>query len=206
MAADRSKAVPLPTINPSVTYKMSTPTPAPKPAAAADRSKAVPVPRINRSAPAQNRIQGVAPTEYAIQFIASRQSLTHQEFVGHAFMVISTPVANGVKEDGYGFYPGSKGAIISGPGVVKSEMSTNPSRFSRAAISIRQPLTDTQRAAVLKLAREWNSKGYKLTDQNCIDFVASAAKAAGMKVPPRSKSERPASYLRKLKAANPNPK
>jgi len=142
-----------------------------------------------------------AKAQYEIEFMAP-PSWSDAESFGHAFMIISTPVGNGIKEDSYGFYSvGTKGVIIA-PGVIKSEFTENPRRFSRISVSIRGPITVAQRREVLKLVAEWNEKYYSLPARNCIDFVHAVASCLGWRVPPRDRFESPATYLRRLKALN----
>jgi hypothetical protein len=140
--------------------------------------------------------------QHDVQFLAARTSWAESEFVGHAFMIISTRVGNGSKEDSYGFYAkGSKGVII-GPGIIISEFTENPSRFARISVSIRRPITIEQRRAVLRLVADWNAKNYSLVTRNCIDFVHAVASYLGWKVPPRNRSEMPETYLRRLRDLN----
>ena len=76
-------------------------------------------------------ITNSAHAQYQVQFMASDTSWSNSEYVGHAFMVISTRIANGSKEDAYGFYPKGSKAFIYGPGIVNSKFTKNPSRLSR---------------------------------------------------------------------------
>jgi hypothetical protein len=138
-----------------------------------------------------------------VEFVASDISWTNSEYTGHAFMCIIVTTNTGPKEACYGFYPkeGSK-AFIGGPGEVQSEFKKNPTRFSRIVKSIRKRITDDQRRGILRLVNEWNTKPYNLTDQDCIEFVASVAKEIGWDVPLREPTDLPATYLEKLKSAN----
>src|SRR5690242_12658216 len=118
-----------------------------------------------------------------VEFAASDISWTHSEYTGHAFMCLIVNTNTEPKEDCYGFYPkdGSKG-FIGGPGVVQSEFRKNPTRYSRLVKSIRKRITEDQRRGVLRLVNDWNTKNYDLTDQSCIDFVASVAKEINWEV------------------------
>ena len=140
-----------------------------------------------------------------IEFMASDVSWVEQEYVGHAFMCISIPLNSGIKEDCFGFYPRSNSplAFIGGPGVTVSEFEKKPSRFSRITLSIKKPITEDQRRAILKLVNDWNSGNYNLRNQSCIDLVDSAARTLGWTTPPRVASDLPERYLKKLSDANP---
>jgi hypothetical protein len=144
------------------------------------------------------------PPPIQVEFMASETSWTKQEYVGHAFMCISIPLNSGVKEDCYGFYPrvNSLSGYVGGPGVAVSEFQKNPSRFSRVNVSIKKPITDEQRRAILKLVNEWNSKKYDLTDQSCIDFVNTIAQKLNWRTPKREATDLPETYLKKLADAN----
>ena len=148
----------------------------------------------------------VAVAQHQVEFVAARTSWTDAEFVGHAFMVVSTRVGNGSKEDAFGFYPRTADhttAEIGGPtGVVESEFTKNPARFSRITVSMKRPITEAQRRAIIETVNDFNRRNYHLTEQSCIDFVSTTAKNLGWNIPPRDRSDLPATYLAKLKAAN----
>lgn len=140
-----------------------------------------------------------------IQFMASETSWTDGEFVGHAFICLSVYLNSGIKEDCFGFYPreGEKKPFIGGPGVVKSEFQKNPNRFSRISVSFTTPISYVQRGQIIGMIDEWNSKNYDLTNQSCIDFVNSIAKALNLITPTRSATDLPVTYLRNLSNVNP---
>ena len=54
----------------------------------------------------------------------------------------------------------------------------------------------------MKLVSEWNEKKYDLTANNCIDFVNSVAALLGWTTPALDRTDLPATFLCKLKAAN----
>jgi len=144
--------------------------------------------------------------QHEVEFMAARPSWADSEFVGHAFMVISTRVANGSKEDAFGFYPrksDSSSATIGGPsGIVESEFTKNPARFSRITNSMRRPITDEERRTLIDTVNEFNRRDYRLTNQSCIDFVNTAAQKLGWNTPPRESTDLPTTFLSKLEAAN----
>lgn len=139
----------------------------------------------------------------SVELMASSVSWTHSEYVGHAFMLVAYPLNSGIKEESYGFYPKADRCYIGCAGAVKDEFRKESPRFSRVTVSVKKTVTAAQRQAVLKLANEWSEKEYHLTNENCIDFVRSVAKAIGLTVPPRLVSELPEAYMTRLRAANP---
>jgi hypothetical protein len=144
--------------------------------------------------------------QHQITLMAARPSWADAEYFGHAFMVISTRVGNGSKEDAFGFYPHPsypERLIIGGPtGAVQSEFTKDPSRFSRVTVSMQRPISEGQRRVILNHIDQWNAKDYKLTSQSCIDFLDSLARRIGWKTPKRSSTESPETYLRELRAVN----
>ena len=138
-----------------------------------------------------------------LEIVASDTSWINSEYVGHAFMTISLPLSTGLKEDSYGFYPLNGGVgVVCGPGILQSEPQKNPSRFSRISVSIKRPITEVQRQAILATATDWNSHHYNLLNESCIDFIVAVAKSAGWNIPPRSVTDLPKSYVTKLRDAN----
>ncbi|MBD2745786.1 hypothetical protein IC232_03655 [Microvirga sp. BT688] len=144
-----------------------------------------------------------APGDIFVEFYGSQVSWTSAEYVGHAFTCIALHLNNGIKEDCYGFYPkqGGKG-LIDGPGIIKSELKENPTRFSRISTTVKAKISEEQRRQILALANDWNARGYTLTDSNCIDFVHDAAGKIGLKRPDRSSFQLPAAYLQELDRLN----
>ena len=165
----------------------------------------------------------VASPRMTVQFMASRAGFTapgsgsfpnlRSASPGHAFLCIAIPVSTGIKEDCYGFFLaqslGAGKGIVAGSGVVLSGALASigvpaVNRMSQIAVSVRKPITEAQRRAILALIGRWNGHAYRLTDASCIDFVVEAAQAAGMVTPTHQPSQTPVSYLNALKAANPN--
>lgn len=155
------------------------------------------------SAAASNAVRLAPPQSIQLEILASETAVTEGEWTGHAFMIISIPLSSGIKEDGYGFYPKDGGiGQIYGPGIVQSETNHNPGRLSRIAVSIKKPITEEQRRSILQLTNEWNTRNFRLTNQNCIDFIKAAASRAGWSTVDRTTGEFPAAYVRRLKEAN----
>lgn len=139
-----------------------------------------------------------------VEFAASNISWTNAEYTGHAFMCIIVPTSSGPKEDCFGFYPKNGGVkgFIGGPGVVHSEFQKNPSRFSRLTTSIRKKISTEQRRVIMRIVNDWNTKNYDLTNQSCIDFVASIAKEINWEIPAREATDLPEGFLNKLRFLN----
>jgi hypothetical protein len=154
-----------------------------------------------------NIIRDTPDTGIALEVMAHEWSVTQPIGFspGHAFMCISIRLQSGVKEDCYGFFKVTgEGGLISGPGVKLDQMNDPaaiPARFSRVSVSIKKDITDSQRRAIIKAAEDWNAHHYNLTKENCIDFVAQAARIAQWAVPPRNASDTPDSWVRRLKDA-----
>jgi len=144
-----------------------------------------------------------APGDIFIEFYGSEVSWAESEYVGHAFACIALHLNNGIKEDCYGFYPseGGKGTIY-GPGIVKSEISHNPTRFSRISTTVKARITEEQRRQVLEVANEWNTRQYVLSDANCIEFIHVAAGKIGLRRPDRSLFQLPSAYMVELEKLN----
>lgn len=125
---------------------------------------------------------------------------------GHAFMCIGLRLSSGIKEDCYGFFKAlSKGGIISGPGVVLDQgddPKAVPARFSRVTVTVKHDITAEQRRLIIAEAEQWSTHHYDLTKENCIDFVAAAARLAGWSVPARQSTDTPESWVKKLRDAN----
>ncbi|WP_424140480.1 hypothetical protein [Roseomonas chloroacetimidivorans] len=139
-----------------------------------------------------------------LQIMGSDTSWAAREFTGHAFSCIILHLNNGVKEDCYGFYPAGEGtrAVVSGPGVVNSEMDQNPSRFSRVTVSVERKITDSQRREILQRMSAWNSGRYNLTNSSCIDLAHDVAGVAGLRRPDRGALQLPVDYVRELDKLN----
>jgi hypothetical protein len=147
--------------------------------------------------------RAIAAESITVEFMAAKTSWIKREFVGHAFLCVRIPTSSGVKEDCFGFYPKDGHGIIGGPGAVVSEFARNPARFGRITVSVVKTISPAERQRLYRVIKEWNSHHYEFTNQNCIDFVKSAALAVGLQAPERRDIELPEKYLRKLKDANP---
>lgn len=149
----------------------------------------------------------VANTGISLEIMAHEWSVTQPIGFspGHAFMCIAIRLQTGIKEDCYGFFKvqgeGGRG-LISGPGVKLDQMNDPkaiPARFGRVTVSTKFDITEQQRRAILKAAEDWSARHYHLTKENCIDFVAQAARiAAPSRVPARGELDTPERWVRRL--------
>ena len=98
---------------------------------------------------------------------------------------------------------GSFISSIKGPGSVYSEFEKAPTRFANVAESVEIEINDQQRAAIIGELSNWQAANYSLTDNSCIDLVASLAKISGLKLPDRRTFQTPYDYLKALKTLNP---
>jgi len=160
----------------------------------------------------------------SVQFVShgmhpTPTEITHGDFSkeptpGHIFMIISIPTLHGPKEEAFGFYPKdqSLSGVIKGPGLAKSEFrcGTNddcsPARYqkslhtmSESDNSVRIYITEQERRKIIEDVETWNHKEYRLTTQNCIDFVSSVVKDLGYPSPDRHQFQTPDKYLAALK-------
>jgi hypothetical protein len=135
-----------------------------------------------------------------VELMASNVSWDQGEYVGYGFMNLIIPTANGaLREDYFGFFPkpgGTKG-FIGGPGIAEPAYQKKPTRFPRITVSIRKKITLDQYKAIIRMTNDWNAKNYDLTNQSCIDFVASVAKEVNWLIPGRV--DLPEAYLNQLK-------
>lgn len=154
-----------------------------------------------------NTTTRTADTGIALEVMAHEWSVTQPIGFspGHAFMCISIRLQSGIKEDCYGFFKATgQGGLISGPGVKLDQINDPkaiPARFSRVSVSVKKDITEAQRREIIKAADGWNARHYDLTKENCIDFVAQAARIAQWAVPPRNATDTPDSWVRRLKDA-----
>lgn len=132
---------------------------------------------------------------------------------GHVFMVIRLETNLGIKEEPFGFYPRRGGlGVIKGPGMLRSEFSCGANddcdpqnyskflkRFSEATDSVTIQITDSQRKEIYREINAWDGKEYRLTNENCIDFIVSVVKALGYAAPEHHSLQSPTSFVRSLK-------
>jgi hypothetical protein len=170
------------------------------------------------TAPAQ------APPSISVQFVSrgmqptlheiARGDFSHEPSTGHIFMIVSVPTLHGPKEEAYGFYPkgDSLTGLIKGPGLTRSEYrcgsndDCDPSnyqkllkRMSESDASVRIPITEEDRRKIIGEVETWNHKEYRLTTDNCIDFVNAVVKDLGYPTPDRHPLQKPDKYLEELK-------
>jgi hypothetical protein len=90
-----------------------------------------------------------------------------------------------------------------GDGEVRDEIRDGqPHRFDQVSSEFVMPITDAIAQKIRDRADAWNQGVYALTLSNCIDFVVSIARIAGLNTPERRQSDTPARYLTELRAAN----
>jgi hypothetical protein len=142
---------------------------------------------------------------------------------GHVFMIISTPVYQGItKDDAFGFYPSNGSGIIKGNGMLRSEFNCKPTddcnvannknaaRISEIQDSVSVKITEDQRKQVLDEVNKWDDKQspkiYRVVPgtgddepYNCIDFVNAVVKRLGYPTPERGVAL-PGLYLANLKS------
>jgi hypothetical protein len=70
-------------------------------------------------------------------------------------------------------------------------------RYSEITDSVRIPITEAQRRAIIGEIDTWNHKEYNVATQNCIDFVSAIVKK--LDYPSPSRLQKPEQYLAALK-------
>ena len=135
----------------------------------------------------------------------------HDPSPGHVFMIVQLPTNQGIKEEAYGFYCAQGLCLIKGPGMLKSELrcgandDCNPSnsnvikRLSESQASVTLPITIDERQKILVEVNKWDRNEYKLTNQNCMDFVVAVAIDLGYPTPPRSMTQTPTEFFDQFK-------
>jgi hypothetical protein len=139
---------------------------------------------------------------------------SHELSPGHIFMIISIPTLHGPKEEAYGFYPKehSLQGVIKGPGLTRSEFrcgpddDCDPSKYQKALKkmsesddSVQISITEAERRKIIGEVETWNHKEYRLTTENCIDFVSAIVKTLGYPSPDRHQLQTPVTFLGALK-------
>jgi hypothetical protein len=144
-----------------------------------------------------------------LEITGTDTSWADAEYFGHAFLCITNGGGTDDQQQCLGFYPADerKGlALIGGPGVVEVESGKNPQRFNRVAEVFQTTITKAQVRQIHRKAKAWNLKHFRLTSNNCIDFVDSVAKSLGLRRPPRKDHQLPIDYVIELKKLNPERK
>jgi hypothetical protein len=122
---------------------------------------------------------------------------------GHAFLCVAIELAQGIKEDCYGFYPRSVSHVfVGGPGEVSDEFKRKPERFSIISASHAGTISEEGRRQVFSVINTFNGANYDFTDNNCIDLVDNVARSVGWKTPTRSSTQTPTDYVKKLDLLN----
>ena len=137
--------------------------------------------------------------------MATGANWSDSSFTGHAFVCLRLTVHNGIKEDCYGFYPRSSGAIFGGPGVVDSELDFNahpPTRISNVRVSVTKTISLTQRQRILSVIHNWKNQ-FSLTSSNCVSLANAVAEAAVLRAPSDRSYATPVQYVQNLKELNP---
>lgn len=88
--------------------------------------------------------------------------------------------------------------------MIETESGKNPKRFTRVSEVFQTRINEVQRRQIHRKAKAWNLKHFRLTTNNCIDFVDSIAKGVGLRTPPRKDHQLPADYVKELKKLNPD--
>lgn len=149
------------------------------------------------------------PGDIYLRLYSSTHSWDNQSAFGHAFACMEYHLNSSIKEECFGFYPKSTSALlIGGPGVAENEgMAKRPNRFNPGELTgeIGVKLKNNMRHDFFVLLNDWNSKNYKLTSANCIDFVNAVAAILELNRPVRLPTQTPTDYLTELKRLNPSP-
>jgi hypothetical protein len=134
----------------------------------------------------------------------------HDPSLGHIFMIVKLPTNHGEIEEAYGFYPVNGIGIIKGPGALKSEFrcandddcgkghEKDWKRLSESEASASIPIDIDERHAILDDINLWNKKQYRVTSNNCMDFMNSVLKTLDYPAPERSRQQLPADYMSQL--------
>jgi hypothetical protein len=147
------------------------------------------------------------PGDIYLYLYSSSRSWENRSVFGHAFACMAYHLSSGIKEECYGFYPKTTGALlVGGPGVADNEgLAKRPNRFNPGELTgeIGLKITSDQRHDFFVLLDTWNSRNYNLTNSNCIDFIDAVAASLHLNRPPRSPGQTPTAYLTELKRLNP---
>lgn len=141
-----------------------------------------------------------------LEIMGAETSWADAEYFGHSFLCITNGGRTQEQQKCLGFYPADerKGfALIGGPGVVEVESGKNPQRFKRVTEVFQTTISQAQVQKIYRKAKTWNLKHFKLTSNNCIDFVDNVAKGLGLRRPPRKEQQLPVDYVKELKKLNP---
>lgn len=123
--------------------------------------------------------------------------------VGHAFVVWGVENSSQGKSTGeaFGFYPRQgKGVLGRVPGEIRNEAFSGKMNLvtDRLIVQVDKSVYDRAQRAI----SAWSTTNYDLFDTNCINFVMSVARDAGLQVPSRSSTTSPSSYVQALINAN----
>ncbi|MBW4473832.1 MAG: hypothetical protein KME45_26155 [Stenomitos rutilans HA7619-LM2] len=136
--------------------------------------------------------------KYYLVFCARGGSST-----GHAFVVW------GIQDSGrgtstykaFGFYPSQgTGAFGQVPGQIRNEAFSGKMNkiTDRLIVQVDKAVYDRTQRAI----SEWRTTNYDLFSTNCINFVMSVARDAGLRVPQRDSTTFPSDYVQALINAN----
>lgn len=146
------------------------------------------------------------PGDTIVQIYSSQHSWDSKSAFGHAFLCVERHLTSTIKEECFGFYP-KQGAqiLIGGTGLAANEaIEKKPLRFRPGEITsqISKNVNSGELSAIFALMDEWNTKQYKLTNSNCIDFVHAVARLLNFHLPARSLAQTPTQYMKELKRLN----
>jgi len=154
-----------------------------------------------------------------VQFLA-RGLESSSLSAGHVFMLVTVETKTGPAKEVYGFYP-RKGGLsvvlgafgkIKGSGMLKSEYRCSGTddcnatqaqidKWSKDPDSTTISIKMSQLNTIMHDVNQWNSASYRLTQNNCMDFVGTVVTDLGFPAPKRSLFQTPKSYLHDLHLA-----
>ena len=130
---------------------------------------------------------------------------------GHAFVGIGVQIDSGqlVYEALYGYYPGDSGMLASVKLLFSKVSGAIDYKWQDISWDVTYKVTvdDSQKAAALNVAKQWQSTDpkYNLINsggKNCSAYVAEVAKAIGLSAPNGAGNMLPINYIRALRDFN----
>jgi hypothetical protein len=123
--------------------------------------------------------------------------------LGHAFVVWGAEDASRRKStsQAFGFYPAQgHGVLGQVPGEIKDEAFSGKMQYitDRLIVQVDKAVYDRAQRQI----SAWSTENYSLFSTNCINFVMSVARDAGLRVPPKGNATLPAGYVQALINAN----
>jgi len=135
-------------------------------------------------------------------FTASRKNLSQGSLAGHAFVsfIKDDPIRKQTIVIGcWGFYPANGGGYF---GYVDGVIRNDAKRQKDLTLMVEVNDDEFDKAMVVK--NEWETRRYKLSKQNCVDFVRNVASCvAELRLPEKGLTPSwPSDFLEDLKALN----